>query len=73
MVQRKLASAVLALTLVVSLPVAAAVVRLDDSSPRERAISRIVRVVRGFFGITSNSDMLKPPLPAPCAPGATCP
>lgn len=37
----------------------------------ERAVKRISRVVRSFFGVTSNLDGLRPPMPAPCT--ASCP
>jgi len=43
--------------------------RRDDRG----VLDRIVRVVRGFFGLQPNSDGLMPPVPGPSGPGPSGP
>jgi hypothetical protein len=71
--QSKVFAVVGVLLFLVSAGPAFAVPAARDGDVREPIVIRFVRAVRKAIIVKSHGDWLKPPMPAPCAPGTTCP
>lgn len=63
---RKLGYRASSVLLILVLASSALAIPRQKDGPRERVIGRLVRVVRAVFGVSTTSDGLRPPLPAPC-------